>query len=198
MSVTSSLNREKVRVTLLIAAACVVTGCPATGPSGPPPIAGTWSGTLTCERTQSLGTATAPPETSTITFEITFDDAGVPAAILILGFLEAPNQEASIAQVGASATQTAAAGVLLVTQEVTVSSASFGDTIVQIGFQIDYSASGGALAQSGTGTQSFTATVNGEALDIAISTGYQVNQRSGVVNLDTGEQIMCSGTLQRQ
>ena len=178
-------------------------GCPTDpgttppGPGNPADLAGTWRGDVTCTRTESLGSVSGNPNSETVSFEITFDDNGIPTELTILGFAGAPDQVAQISAIGENASQNAANGALVVDQTATVTSTSITSTEATFGISIDYAATGGVLSQDGTGTQTITATVSGDTLTYEANADYSVQQTTGPIELDTGEEIRCSGTLSR-
>jgi len=195
-------------VTALVRAlACALliclAGCPAPPDgngglgNGNSALAGTWRGTLTCTRTESLGSTTADPTTSTVTFEITFDDNGNASELTVLGFAGAPDQPVMFTAVGQTADQSSANGALVISQTATLTAIGLTDTRAEFGLSIDYSAIGGALTQDGRGTQTIAAELSGDALTYTATATYEVQQTTGPIELDTGETIACTGTLSR-
>lgn len=160
-------------------------------------LTGTWRGDLACTRTESLGSTSGSPVTETVSFEITFNDAGVPTMVTILGFTGAPDQVAALDAVGESATQDSANGSLTVNQTATITATSFTSSRVEIGISIDYGATGGNLTQTGTATQTIIAEVSGDTLTYSSEADYSVQQSTGPIDLNTGETIRCEGTLSR-
>lgn len=177
-----------------------VTGCP-TAPvdTGPSPFQGTWMGTLDCTRTQSVGGgAGGAPHAETLNITITFGEDGAPADVLILNYADGADLAATISRTGDTATVTSDAGVVATTLGVEVTSAGFSSTRIEMAISIDYSGTSNTLTQSGTGTQSLTATLAGDSLSLTLNVDYDVTQTVGSINLLTNETTDCTGTLTRQ
>ncbi|RMF81266.1 MAG: hypothetical protein D6744_07360, partial [Planctomycetota bacterium] len=160
--------------------------------------AGTWTGTLNCTRTQTAGGSGGNPVAETLDFTITFGDDGAPTGVLILNYSDGQDAMAQISRDGDSATVTAAASVVTTTLEVEVTSASFTSSTIELRIAIDYSASGDTLTQSGTGTQTLTAILSGDAIEMTLSASYDVTQTLGTIEIETTETTDCTGTLTRQ
>ncbi len=175
----------------------LVAGCPTQTPTAFT-IAGTWSGTLSCTSTESLSGTPQTPRTGSRELTITFDDNGVPTGLPIWGFAGAETQTVDIARTGETATVTFTSGNLEITLHVTVTEASYSANQAHVVLSIDYSATGGALTQQGTATVTMDATASGDALAVSITAEYDVTQTAGAVTLETGETIVCTGTLARQ
>lgn len=178
-------------------------GCPTNGGGGggggsSDGLVGTWTGTLNCQTTQTVGTSTTDPVDSTLGFSITFGSDGLPTGVLILGFANAPDAQTDAVESGDQATLTGNAGSVAVTNEIEVLSALYLDESADIEYRLTYSGDGGNLQQSGTGTQSITLTLTGEQLSVEIQTTYDVTQTVSGLQLTSGEVTECSGTLTRQ
>lgn len=177
-------------------------GCPSSGGgngfTGTSELSGSWSGTLSCEVTQSLEGVEANPTQTTRQLSIAFNDSSVPSSLLIPGFTSAPDQTVSITQVGESQTVTSTSGDLSITAVVTVSQASYAATSARIVLSIQYTAQGGGLSQTGTATQTIQVSVSGADLSYSATTTYTIVQAAGLISLNTGEETVCQGTLQAQ
>jgi len=177
-----------------------LAGCPTPTPtpSGPAQTAGAWTGDLSCDVTQSLSGAAGNPVNAARAFSTTINDSGVPTSVRVLGFTGGPDQDAAISQVGDSATLNSTSGNLAITQIVTVTQARYTSTSADITLSIEYSATGGALSQNGTATQTIAIRVSGANLTYSANVNYSVTQLAGTITLDTGEVTDCNGVLSKQ
>jgi hypothetical protein len=189
---------------LQLAAACLTSvlvlnlaGCPLSQPSDVT-IDGLWSGTLSYSSTQSLNGVDGVPTQGTRDMTISFDANGVPTSLPIWGFVGADTQTVTISQVGESTTVNYSSDGLDVELVVTVTSASYPGDSAHVELDVQYSATGGALMQDGDATITIDASVNGEQLVLGGTAVYQVPQTAGSVYFETGDKIVCTGTLTKR
>ncbi len=192
------MHRTTKLASLLCAIALMIlAGCPTQTPTEFT-IAGTWTGTLSCTSTESLSGTPQTPRTGARDLTITFDENGVPTGLPIWGFAGAETQTVEIARTGETATVTFTSGNLEITLVVTVTEASYSASQAHVVLDVQYSATGGSLTQQGTATVTIDATAAGDVLTVTITADYDVTQTAGPVTLETGETIVCTGTLARQ
>jgi hypothetical protein len=178
-----------------------IAGCPPVDPGTPPgtvTIDGTWSGTLACTSTETLAGSPTITRSSERSFTITFDADGVPTSLPVWGFSNAPDQTATISAVGESQTFNFTAADRDTTVIVTITEATYAGSSARVVMSLQYSATGGALTQQGTGTMTITATVSGDAMTFSATADYDVTQTAGTLSFETGNTIACTGTLTRQ
>lgn len=160
---------------------------------------GTWKGDLSCTTIQLLGGASSGPSSNDTVpnFSITFDSSGKPTSITILGFVGVKDAEAQIKDVGDSQTLN---GSSTVTSKTTaqVASALYTNSGATVVISIVYNATQGNLTQDGTAEQTLTISVDNNSMTYKNETTYDVSQVSGTVNLQTGENRTCTGTLTKQ
>lgn len=160
---------------------------------------GAWKGTLSCTTIQLLGDATSGPTSteSVPNFTITFDSAGKPTSITILGFVGVKDAEAQIKDVGDTQTINATSTVTSTTTA-QIASALYTTSGATVVISITYHGTQGNLTQDGTADQTLTISINGDSMNYKNEVTYTVAQVSGTVNLQTGENKVCTGTLTRQ
>jgi hypothetical protein len=185
-----------------LAAGLSLGGCPSGGSGGDGTtivslLAGSWSGSLAASRVQTVGSSVSPPVTSTKTLSIEFDSEGRPASVVVLGFSGGPDQAATLQNEGDTVTLNSTNANLAVTQVVTVTDATFTNTKTTLVLNIEFTATGGALTQSGTGTQTIEATLSNGALDYRTDVSYDINFIFSGGALRTLETTDCTGILTR-
>jgi hypothetical protein len=195
--------RSVVRLGLVTLPLALIAGCP--GPTdGDPPtpvaLAGTWSGTLTCTSTEYLGDLTGTPRPGTRDVVISFDDDGLPTALVVWGFNNAADRTTDKREESESEAFEYTSGDLEITLVVTVAEMTYTETSVRVVLDLEYSAAGGALIQEGTGTMTIEITLDGEELNYHAIAEYEIMQTAtGLdVTFETGETIECEGTLTRE
>lgn len=165
-------------------------------------IAGAWSGTLACERTQAIGSGNpGTPTTSSSALSITFGSDNKPASIVVLGYSSVPDQTVTLKNVGDSVTNNVSASGYSGTMQMTIASVDYRsdrcEIVVNIALQMTASANPNAT-QSGTGQQTIIArTSSATALDYTAECEYQVRLQSGALQFDTTENKVCTGTLSK-
>jgi len=185
---------------LVVVSLVSVAGCPPVDPGTPPAtitISGTWSGTLSCTSTQTLSGSPTITQSSQRSFTITFNAEGVPTSLPVWGFTNAPDQSATISAVGESQTFNFTAADRDTTITVTITEATYTGSSARVVMSLQYSATGGALTQQGTGTVTITATVSGDALTFNAVADYDVTQTAGSISFESGETTECAGPLTR-
>ncbi len=160
-------------------------------------LGGTFAGTIVVASIQNVGDTFTDPanENHTVTFQ--FDDAGIPLAIPILGFVSTPDSIASVNDVGETETIAIALDGGSATLDITVTETTYTASTARIVYDLFYDEVRGSLAQSGPGVQTVEVSVAGDTLTITIATDYDVNITAPLA-LDTGEQLDSSATLPRQ
>jgi hypothetical protein len=172
-------------------------GDPGDPPADPLAITDTWTGTLSCQVTQSLGGTTGATTTKTRQLSITFDQDGLPDGLLIPGFVDAPDQTATVLHVGQSQTLNSMTSQFQITHVVTVREARYTAAGARVVLDIRYEADGGTLQQEGFAVQTIDVAVSGDSLNYSSTISYDVSI-TAPVTLETGEVTICEGVLQRQ
>lgn len=192
---------------LLAFALATIAGCPlADGGDGdangttPTTIAGTWSGTLSCTSTETVGDLIGNPRPGSRDLTITFNSQYIPTGLPIWGFSRAFDQTATISSVGQSETFNFEANFPYrdITLVATITEATYSESGATIVIELQYSATSGNLTQEGTGTMTIQATVDGDSLTFSGVAEYAVTQTAGDISLETTETIACTGTLTKQ
>ncbi|MCC6357671.1 MAG: hypothetical protein IT450_02920 [Phycisphaerales bacterium] len=165
-------------------------------------IAGAWSGTLACERTQALGGGSpGTPTTSSKALSITFGSDNKPTSIVVQGYSSVPDQTVALKNVGDSVTNNVSASGYSGTMQMTIASVDYRsdrcEIVVNIALQMTASANPNAT-QNGTGQQTIIArTTSATALEYSADCEYQVRLQSGPIQFDTTENKVCTGTLSK-
>jgi hypothetical protein len=115
----------------------------------------------------------------------------------VLGFSGGADQSAVLQNEGDTVTLNLTNANLAVTQVVTVRTATFTNTKTTLVLDIDFSATGGSLTQTGSGVQTIEATLSNAALDYRTDVDYDVNFVFSGGALRTLETTDCSGILTR-
>lgn len=188
------------------------TGCPANPDSnnnngntnssnftGPSQLEGTWSGTLSCSRSQTVtGANPGQPVSSTKSLSIQFGSDGRPVSVTVISFSGATDQTAAVSDVGDTATLNFSDGTGPITEVVSVTDATFTETSTSLTLSIEYSSTSGQLTRSGTGTQTIEATLSNGALSYSAEVDYEIDLVAGALNLPTTENTTCTGSLAKQ
>ena len=196
-------------VVVALAAMLAIAGCPSggsggSGDDGTPVVSqleGSWSGSLSCTRAQSVAGGAPLTSTSTKTLTIQFDGEGKPASVVVLGYSGGPDQSAALRDEGDTVTLTSTSSGFSVTQAVTVSDVTRTETKTTIELDIELSATGISnpnSTQTGTGTQTIEATLVGNTVEYTASVSYDVTLAStalGGISIQTLETTDCAGTL---
>lgn len=185
-------------ISLLALALLSIAGCPTPGGGGTSQLIGTWSGTLDCTTTQSLGGVDGAPRDSEEEFTITFDDGGRPEEVTIWGFSGADNVVVQVQRTGDSDVVTQNEGERLTSVTATVRSAAYTTTTARLIIDIEYQSSEGSLNQEGTAVLDITARLTDAGLSYTADIEYDIEQRAGSVTLQTGERQECTGTLTKE
>jgi len=162
---------------------------------------GTWTGTLSCTRTQSAGGATTPPVQSTINdFELVVGEDGAPTAITIPGYTDTPSAAAELARFGDTVTINVSATNRNVTLTANVTSSLITATSIDLTVEIEYlsQSTNNNLRQEGTATLTLNIDYAADELTYRAEIVYDVQLIvSGLDPINTGETTTCEGTLTR-
>src|SRR5262245_60764815 len=132
---------------VVVGASMLLAGCPTGGGStdggsvgGSKAVSGTWSGTLSCNSTQSINGSPGPSRTTNLTFTITFDSDGQLTGLAVLGYLEEASQTANVVSPGDTVTLTeSTTGGATRTLIVTVRTVTITSTSAKITLDLQYS-----------------------------------------------------------
>lgn len=200
---------------LAASALFLITGCPSNpdangntnangndnsgGFTGTSQLAGTFSGSLSCSRSQTVtGANPGQPVTSTRQLSIQFGSDGRPASVTVISFSGATDQVAAVSDVGDTVTLNFSDSTGPVTEVVTVTDATITETSTSLTLRIEYSSTSGQLTRTGTGTQTIEATLAGSALTYSAEVDYEIDLVAGAINLPTTETTTCTGSLTKQ
>ena len=171
------------------------TGGDTSGNDVTPAFVGTFSGQVTCTKTESIGGPLGLPQTWSASRAITFDANGYPNALVIPGYGQVQGGiewVAPVSQVGDTVTLNATgSGGYTATLTVEVALATYTDSSVHIVLNLTHHGEKGSLIEDGTGVHVVDFTPDGD-LNYSTTTDYQVNL-SGLV--DTLWHVECTGTL---
>ena len=195
------LSWKSVAAGVLLAAGVSIGGCPSGGSGGDgtstveSQLVGSWSGSLATTRVQTAGSGNPLTTTSTKSLSIEFDSEGRPASVLVLGFSGGPDQSAVLQNKGDTVTLNSTNSSFAVTQVVTVTDARFTNTKTTLVLNIDYTSTGGALTQTGTGTQTIEATFSNGAVNFRMDVEYDISFQFSGGSVATVETTESTGTL---
>lgn len=180
---------------LILAGGCPMNG----GPIGPVQTEGTWVGTVNCTTVQSLNDTPGPAREGTRSITLTIGANGFPTGAQVFGFSGNPDITADVSANGSSDTVASSTATLTtISQTITVTAIDVKATGFTMSLKVDYTASGGALTQTGTGTLVISVERSGDTLTYTADSDIHVTQTAGDIELDTSERITCTGTLTKQ
>lgn len=169
------------------------------GNGGATALVGTWTGQLSCTRTQTIeGSSNPAVQTSARDLTITFDANGRPTDLVVYGYSGQADQTVQLSQVGQSQTVNATSGSTQITQVVTVTQAIYTSSSAHLELEINYDATQSNLTYDGTATLVIDASASADGLRYTARIEYHVTLAAGTISIPTNEVTECTGTLAKQ
>jgi hypothetical protein len=160
-----------------------------------PLFAGTFSGTVTYVKSESLGGPLGLEEQWTADRTMTFGADGLPTAFVIPGYGQTEGGIEFVAEVneaGETVTLTETSGTYTATLTVTVALATYHQTTANVVLSLEHHGEMGSLVENGTGIQVIEYELDSGNVVYHSLTNYEVNLSDLV---DTLWQVDCRGTL---
>ncbi len=168
------------------------------GNGGTTSLSGSYSGTISCFDTESLGGVAGNPASVNKNVTFTFDADGILSSLPIFGFTMPPDITTNVGATGDS--QVVTSGNSLTTSiqySITVRTATYTSTTADLTIDIDYSASGGNLVDAGTAVLNLSLQLSGGNLIVMYELAYDIDRSSsGAGTFNTGETFSCEGVIQ--
>ncbi len=163
-----------------------------------PAFAGSFAGEWDRVGQESLGGVPGSEQEWTTDQTVTFGADGMPAALIVPGYLQGEGGVdfvAQVKQVGDTVMLAETVGALDYTLTVTVALATYGETTAHIVLNLIHHAEGSNAAQTqdGTGVQVIEYRLQNGQLEYSSTTAYEVTWFNGSIN--TTWDISCEGTL---